>query len=46
MRKQFNGLWTLAEGKLQEDPRKGALFAFINKSRDRLKMTYWDGTGS
>jgi len=46
MRKQFNGLWTLAEGKLQEDPRKGALFVFTNKTRDRLKMLYWDGTGA
>jgi len=45
MRKQFNGLWSLAEGKLLEDPRKGALFVFTNKSRDRLKMLYWDGTG-
>jgi transposase len=46
MRKQFNGLWTLAEGKLEEDPRKGALFVFTNKTRDRLKMLYWDGTGA
>lgn len=46
MRKQFNGLWALAEGKLQEDPRKGALFVFTNKTRDRLKMLYWDGTGA
>lgn len=46
MRKQFNGLWALAEGKLQEDPRKDALFVFVNKTRDRLKMLYWDGTGA
>jgi transposase len=46
MRKQFNGLWALAEGKLQEDPRKGALFVFTNKTRDRLKMLYWDGSGA
>jgi len=45
MRKQFNGLWALATERLQEDPRQGAVFAFSNKSRDRLKLLYWDGTG-
>lgn len=45
MRKQFNGLWALAQEKLGEDPRSGALFAFTNKGRDRLKLLYWDGTG-
>lgn len=46
MRKQFNGLWSLAELKLREDPKLGALFVFTNKNRDRLKMLYWDGTGA
>ena len=41
MRKQFNGLWALAEGQMKEDPRQGALFVFTNKPRDRLKMLYW-----
>lgn len=45
MRKQFTGLWALAQEKLGEDPRSGALFAFTNKGRDRLKLLYWDGTG-
>ena len=45
MRKQFNGLWTLAEERMKEDPRQGALFVFTNKTRDRLKMLYWDGSG-
>ena len=45
MRKQFNGLWTLAEDQMKEDPRQGALFVFTNKPRDRLKMLYWDGSG-
>ena len=45
MRKQFNGLWILAQEKLQENPRGGALFVFTNKDRDRLKMLYFDGTG-
>jgi transposase len=45
MRKQFNGLWSMAQEKLHEDPRSGAVFVFTNKDRDRIKMLYWDGTG-
>ena len=29
MRKAFNGLWTIAEQKLREDPRQGAVFVFV-----------------
>lgn len=45
MRKQFNGLWAAAQEQLHEDPKNGAVFAFINKARTRLKLLYWDGTG-
>ena len=45
MRKSFNGLWAAAQEQLQEDPKNGAVFAFINKERTRLKLLYWDGTG-
>ena len=45
MRQQFNGLWAQAEQKLREDPRQGALFAFTNKDRNRIKLLYWDGSG-
>jgi transposase len=45
MRKSFNGLWSLAEQRLGEDPRQGALFVFANRGRDRIKLLYWDGTG-
>ena len=45
MRKQFNGLWALATERLKEDPLQGAVFAFTNRERTRLKLLYWDGTG-
>lgn len=45
MRKSFNGLWSAVSERLHEDPKSGALFAFINKERTRLKLLYWDGTG-
>lgn len=45
MRKSFNGLWAMATERLREDPRQGAVFGFTNKSRDRVKLLYWDGTG-
>ncbi|HEY4300733.1 MAG TPA: IS66 family insertion sequence element accessory protein TnpB [Candidatus Didemnitutus sp.] len=45
MRKSFNGLWAAVLERLQEDPKSGAVYAFINKDRTRLKLLYWDGTG-
>lgn len=45
MRKQFNGLWAVAEQQLKIDPRQGAVFVFGNRQRDRVKLLYWDGTG-
>jgi len=45
MRKQYDGLWAAAQQQLNEDPKLGAMFCFINKDRTRLKLLYWDGTG-
>ncbi|MFA6959472.1 MAG: IS66 family insertion sequence element accessory protein TnpB [Opitutaceae bacterium] len=45
MCKQYDGLWALAWQHLGLDPKSGALFVFTNKSRDRIKLLHWDGTG-
>jgi transposase len=45
MRKQFNGLWAEAQGRLEEDSFNGALFVFTNKRRNLVKLLYWYGSG-
>lgn len=45
MRKGFEGLYAVVAEKLKADVRSGALFAFTNKKRTRLKVIYWDKTG-
>ena len=46
MRKSFNGLNTLASEQLQAAPARDALFVFTNKRRNRIKLLYFDGTGT
>ena len=45
MRKGFDGLSGLAEHMLRQDPLSGHLFVFRNRTRDRLKVLYWDHDG-
>ncbi|WDE11855.1 IS66 family insertion sequence element accessory protein TnpB [Thalassomonas haliotis] len=44
-RKAINGLAVIVEQQMQLSPLSGALFIFCNKSRDKLKILYWDNTG-
>jgi transposase len=45
MRKSFDGLCGLVSGRLEQDPRSGDLFIFINKPRNRAKMLRWEPGG-
>lgn len=45
MRKSFEGLGRLVEETFDEELVSGAYFAFINRSRDRIKVLYWDADG-
>lgn len=45
LRKGFDGLSGLARGALAEDPLSGHLFVFCNRTRDRLKILCFDGSG-
>lgn len=45
LRKSFNGLYTIARGQLGEVPENGALFVFTNRTRTRIKVLCFDGSG-
>lgn len=45
MRKQRHGLAALAQNVVGQDPCSGALFLFVGKGRDKLKILYWNQNG-
>lgn len=45
LRKSFDGLSGLVTATLSEDPLSGHLFLFCNRTRTRLKVLYFDGSG-
>lgn len=46
LRKSFDGLSDLVAHQFKEDPLSGHLFLFTNRKRNRIKVLYFDGTGS
>lgn len=44
-RKAINGLSLIVQDELVLDPYSQALFAFVNKARDRIKLLYWESNG-
>jgi transposase len=45
MRKGFEGLCGAVDQRIMGDVKSGAFFVFSNRSRNRLKILYWDRTG-
>lgn len=45
MRRGFDGLALVTKQTLDEDPRSGAVFLFVNRRRDRLEALGWDRNG-
>ena len=45
MRRSFDGLARVTREVLGEDPQAGALFCFVNKRANRLKILWWDQNG-
>ena len=45
LRKGYDGLYGLVVSKLSKNPLTGDYFLFTNRSRDRAKVLFFDGTG-
>ncbi len=45
MRKNIDGLSALVLHEFNNDPLSGHLFLFFNRSRDKVKLIYWDRNG-
>lgn len=45
MRVSFDRLSTFIRDKLERNAMNGALYVFLSRSRDRVKILYWDRDG-
>lgn len=45
MRNGIDGLRAVVESTLRHDPYAGHLFVFVGKSKDKVKILYWDRSG-
>lgn len=46
LRKSFEGLSDLVTHQFKEDPLSGHLYVFANRKKNRIKLLYFDGTGT
>jgi len=44
-RKSFRGLAAIVEQELGHNPFDGALYAFANRRRDKIKLLFWEDNG-
>ena len=45
MRRSFDGLAAAARDHIGRDPQSGALFLFVNRDGDRVKILWWEKNG-
>ena len=45
LRKGFEGLFGLVKDRLELEPLSGHVVCFCNRSRSRIKLIFWDGSG-
>lgn len=45
MRKSINGLATIVEASFEMDPYSKAMFVFMGKRKDKIKILQWDKDG-
>jgi transposase len=46
LRKSFEGLSDLVTHQFKEDPLSGDLYVFANRRKNRIKLLYFDGSGT
>jgi len=45
MRKSFDGLTGIVRNELKSDPLNAAIFIFLNRRRNQVKLLLWEGDG-